>query len=45
MNVIKSVLLVTLGVMALYIIGSFPVLAVSVTAIAIVFMFLVFGKE
>ncbi len=34
-----------LGVIALFVIGSFPPLTVGITALGIVFMFLVFGKE
>lgn len=42
---IKFILFGIIGVIALFVIGFFPPLAVAVTALGIVFMFLVFGKE
>lgn len=42
---IKFLLQGIILIISLYLIGFFPALSVSVTALGIVFMFLMFGKE
>lgn len=41
----KALIFGILGVAALFVIGSFPALTTGVVAVAIVFMFLIFGKD
>lgn len=43
--IFKGLLFAVVGLLGLWIIASFPAMTVAFVAVAIVFMFLVFGKD